>query len=204
MRNILHITASPGGAQSESYRLSGSIVSRLLQRHPEARLVARELWADGMAHVDQEYAAALTGAAAAAPTAQGRGLARSDALIAELEQADAIVIGTPMHNFTVPSTLKAWLDHVVRAHRTFRITPQGKVGQLADRPVYLALTSGSYRVGERARQPDFLEPYLKAILSVVGLRNVTVFSMDGLARGAQAVAEARERALHAMQRHFGT
>lgn len=199
MKNILHITCSPQGLDAASYALSASVAGELLRRHPQAQVLERRLWEHPVPHADGAYAAALGGHA----TAETDSSRLSDRLIAELEQADCLLIGTPMHNYTVPSALKAWLDHVVRAHRTFRITPQGKVGTLADRPVYLALTAGGVRVGPHARQPDFLEPYLKAILAVIGLADVTVFSMDGLARGGDALAEARQLAGEQIRRHFG-
>jgi FMN-dependent NADH-azoreductase len=84
-----------------------------------------------------------------------------------------------------------------------RPTPEGKVGNLYDRPVSLALASGGIRTGERARQPDFLEPYLRAILAMIGLKDVTVFSAEGLALGAERAAEGRARAWAEVARHFG-
>jgi len=205
--NILHISASPLGAQAASRALSNHIVERLLGRHPGASVTLRELaggegGADDIAlpHIDAGYALALS-SAAKEPGVDGAQL-RSDGLIDELMRADIVVIGTPMHNLTVPSTLKSWIDHVVRLHRTMRPTPAGKVGNLHDRPVYLALASGGWRTGERARQPDFLEPYLRAILAMIGLKDVTVFSAEGLALGAEREAEGRARAAAAVDGHF--
>jgi len=206
--NILHISASPRGAQAASRALSNHIVERLLARHPGAGVTLRELaggegGADDAAlpHIDAGYALALS-SAANEPGVDGAQL-RSDGLIEELVRADIVVIGTPMHNLTVPSTLKSWIDHVVRINRTMRPTPEGKVGNLHDRPVYLALASGGIRTGERARQPDFLEPYLRAILAMIGLKDVTVFSAEGLALGAERAAEGRARASAEVERHFG-
>jgi FMN-dependent NADH-azoreductase len=90
----------------------------------------------------------------------------------------------------------------VRARRTFEVTPQGKVGLLRDRPVFLAVASGGRFSGERARQPDFLTPYLKAVLGMVGLHDLRVFSVEGAGLGNEAVAEARARADAALQAHF--
>ena len=104
-------------------------------------------------------------------------MSRSEELIQELESSDFVVIGTPMHNFTVPSALKAWIDHIVRVRRTFNVTTEGKVGTLRDRPVFVAVSSGGRFSGERARQPDFLTPYLKAILGTIGLHDLTFFSV---------------------------
>ena len=129
-------------------------------------------------------------------------MSRSEELIQELERSDYVVIGTPMHNFTVPSALKAWIDHVVRVRRTFNSTREGYVGRLRDRPVFVAVSSGGQFSGERARQPDFLTPYLKAILGIIGLHDLTVFSIEGTALGPDAVVEARIRADQAIENHF--
>jgi FMN-dependent NADH-azoreductase len=101
-------------------------------------------------HVDETYGHTLAGSWPMKPDAcrQPGSLAQSERLICELEAADAVVIGTPMHNYTVPSVLKAWIDHVLRAHRSFGFSAEGKVGLLADRPVYVAVASGG---GYRAK-----------------------------------------------------
>ena len=111
-----------------------------------------------ISHVDENYAISQQ---SSADVSQEGTIAQSEELIAEIESSDFVVIGTPMHNFTVPSALKAWIDHVVRARRTFKMTKEGKVGRLHDRPVFVAVSSGGRFSGERARQPDFLTPYLK-------------------------------------------
>jgi FMN-dependent NADH-azoreductase len=126
----------------------------------------------------------------------------SKELIQELESADFVVIATPMHNFTVPVALKAWIDHVVRVRRTFNVTAQGKLEALRDRPVFVAVSSGGRFSGDRAHQPDFLTPYLKAILGTIGLHDLTFFSIEGSALGPDALVAARTKADHAMQRFF--
>jgi FMN-dependent NADH-azoreductase len=115
-----------------------------------------------------------------------------------------VVIGTPLHNFTVPSALKAWIDHIVRIRRTFNKSAVGYVGTLRDRPVFVAVSSGGRYSGTRARQPDFLTPYLKAILGIIGLHDLTFFSIEGSAFGPQAVAEARTRTDQALQEYFSS
>jgi FMN-dependent NADH-azoreductase len=129
-------------------------------------------------------------------------MSRSEELIQELECSDYVVIGTPMHNFTVPSALKAWIDHVVRVRRTFDSTREGYVGRLRDRPVFVAVSSGGRYSGERARQPDFLTPYLRAILGIIGLHDLTVFSIEGTVLGQDAVVEARIKTDQALEEHF--
>jgi FMN-dependent NADH-azoreductase len=109
-----------------------------------------------------------------------------------------------MHNFTVPSALKAWIDHIVRVRRTFNATADGYAGTLRDRPVFVAVSSGGRFSGQRARQPDFLTPYLTAILGTIGLHDLTFFSTEGSALGGNALAEARARTDQALQAYFST
>ena len=98
-----------------------------------------------------------------------------------------------MHNFTVPALLKAWIDQVVRFGRTFRSTPEGKIGLLADRPTFVLVASGGYIIGERARQPDFLTPYLTAILGTIGIHDVNFVHIDGMTRDADQGDRTRPR-----------
>lgn len=201
--NILHISASPRGLRGDSYRLSEHVVQCLRARYPHAQVTERALWEMALAPVDAIYADALSGSAPEGEaTIRSDATARSDRLIGELEAANVLVIGTPVHNLTVPSVLKTWIDHVVRIHRTVRPTPLGKVGMLPDRPVYIAVTSGGWRTGTKARNPDFFEPYLNAVLGMVGLHNLTFFSMEGMALGEEKAALARREAYAAVDGHF--
>jgi len=190
--NILHITASPRADASFSQNFSKRIVERLLERDPGAVVVRRDFGVIGLPHVDETYGHTLAGSWPMAADAYERpgSLAQSERLICELEAADAVVIGTPMHNYTVPSVLKAWIDHVLRAHRSFGFSPEGKVGLLADRPVYIAVASGGGYTGEGTLQPDFLTPYLEAVFRTIGIRDLHFFPLQRTVAGAEAVAEA--------------
>jgi FMN-dependent NADH-azoreductase len=180
MMQILHVTCSPRGNASESYRLSQKIVGFLLEREPTAILVDRLIGGGAISHIDGGYATALgTPHPSSAEIFPQGSMSRSEELIQELESSDVVVIGTPMHNFTVSSALKAWIDHIVRVRRTFNVTAKGKAGTLRDRPVFVAVSSGSRYSGARARQPDFLTPYLKAILGTVGLHDLTFSPSKG-------------------------
>jgi len=203
MTKILHISCSPRGQVSESGRLSQKIVGFLLRNNPSAIVISRIIGGGALSHIDEDYATAL-GATQQSPTetSQEGSLSRSEELIQELESADFLVIGTPMHNFTVPSALKAWIDHVVRVRRTFNVTPEGKVGTLRDRPVFVAVSSGGRYSGGRAHQPDFLTPYLKAILGTIGLHDLTFFSVEGTALGPDAVAAVRAKTNQALEAYF--
>jgi FMN-dependent NADH-azoreductase len=197
---ILHVSCSPRGHSAESDRLAQKIIGFLLHKEPEAELVNRMIGGGALAHVDENYALAQQSATARVST-EGS-IATSEELILELERADVLVIATPMHNLSVPSVLKAWIDHVVRARRTFNVTSEGKVGTLRDRPVYIAVSSGGRFSGAHARQPDFLTPYLTLILGTVGLRDITFFSVEGTGAGADALADARAATDSALAAHF--
>ena len=199
MTTILHVSCSPRGEASESYRLSRNVIGFLLQSHPEAIVVDRVIGGVGVAPIDADYA---TSQQSSEDISRQGSMARSDAFIQELEDADIVVIATPMHNLTLPAALKAWIDHVVRARRTFNMTPEGKVGVLRDRPVFVAIASGGRFSGERARQPDFLTPYLRTILASIGLRDLTFFSVQGTGAGPEAVAETRAKTDEALKAHF--
>jgi FMN-dependent NADH-azoreductase len=185
MTTILQILVSPR-PQSISRRVAQEVTGRIASDHPEASIIVRDLASDPPPHPDAElYEAILTGAASDDPRFD-----LSEALIAELEAAYCVVIGTPMNNFTVPSTLKAWIDHIVRIRRSFRSSAQGKIGLLRDRPVIVVAAHGGYCDDAPTGQPDFLTPYLHAIFATIGIREVHFLRLEGLARGADAVTNA--------------
>jgi FMN-dependent NADH-azoreductase len=203
MMKILHVICSPRGQESESQKLSRKIIGFLLQRDPTAIVIDRVIGGGVLLHIDDSYATALGATEESSAEGCPKGsMSQSDELIRELESSDYVVIATPMHNFTVPVALKAWIDHVVRVRRTFNVTAEGKVGALRDRPVFVAVSSGGRFSGERAHQPDFLTPYLKAILGTIGLHDLTFFSVEGSALGPDALAKARTKADQTMQAFF--
>jgi FMN-dependent NADH-azoreductase len=187
---ILRVLASPRPA-STSRRIACAIAERMLACAPAARLLDRDLARDPPPHPDGDFADAIV--AKKPPCAA---LARSEEMIAELEAADGVVIGTPMHNFTLPSSLKAWIDHVVRIDRTFRSTRQGKTGLLRDRPVIVVVAQGGFCGDAPPLQPDHLTPYLRAILNTIGIDQVEFVRLEGLSRGAAQV-EATLSSAHA-------
>lgn len=195
--NILHIDCSPR-PESHSRQLSAAIVKRLLAVAPSASIRRRDFAATPLPHASPEYATTLSSPATLAAPLKGA-LELSEALIREVEAADMIVIGTPMNNLTVPSVLKAWIDQILRAGRTFKSTPAGKVGMLRDRPVFIGIASGGVFTGERANQPDFLTPYLSVVLGSIGLKALQFFSVQATAFLDQDQATlARDKALAAI------
>jgi FMN-dependent NADH-azoreductase len=202
---ILRVICSPRGTDSESYRLSQTLINHLIDSHRGTDFIITERGVTGLAHIDADYAQAVSNPRdpSHAPAAKGA-LLRSEQLIRELESADCVVIATPMHNLMVPSALKAWLDHVIQAERTFRITPEGYVGTLRDRPVFVAIASGSTFTGANARQPDFLRPWLKTVLANIGLRDVKFFSVEGTGQKPQALSASRAKTAQESALYFSS
>jgi FMN-dependent NADH-azoreductase len=128
---------------------------------------------------------------------QSANVAFADRLIEELEAADIIVLAVPMYNFSIPSTLKAWIDHVARAGRTFRYSAAGPEGLLKGKKVFVVTGRGGFYSGDSpARVLDFQEPYLRGILGFLGLTDVTFIHVEGLKVSSEAakqgIARARE------------
>jgi FMN-dependent NADH-azoreductase len=189
MTTILQILVSPR-PQSYSRLVAREVTGRIAAARPGARVIERDLAADPPPHPEiMLYEAILS----PTPDDDPR-FALSETLIAELEAADFVVIGTPMNNFSVPSTLKAWIDHIVRIRRTFRSSPEGKIGALRDRPVIVVSAHGGYCGDTPPGQPDFLTPYLAAIFATIGIPSVSFLRLEGLARGPEAVARALDYA----------
>ena len=195
--NILHVDCSPR-PDSHSRQLSAAIVKKLLELAPEARIIRRDLGTAPLPHATADYATALSSPVTLAAPPKGA-LDLAEALIQEIEAADAIVIGTPVHNLTVPSVLKAWIDQILRAGRTFKSTPGGKVGMLRDRPVFIGIASGGVFTGERVSQQDFLTTYLSVVLGSIGLKTLQFLPVQATAflDRDQAIS-AREQALEAI------
>jgi FMN-dependent NADH-azoreductase len=194
MTTILHLRCSPRGAAAFSSRMAEEVVARLLRHHPRAEIVFRDLSADPPPLIDAGFSAAILGPPGEVPPA----LIASEALIRQLEAADMLVIATPMHNYCVPAVLKAWVDQIVRIHRTFASTPAGKVGKLRDRPAWLVVASGGWFTGPAPSgapaQPDFLTPYVRAVLSTIGIDDLHILTLEGVTRGADIAEAAFARA----------
>jgi len=204
MKTILHIEVGPRGERSWSRTFGLEVLDRLQRRYPDARVVRRDLAANPPPVIDAVFADAILRQAEEWTTAERDALGYSEQAIGELEAADIVLIATPMNNYTVPATLKTWIDHIVRIRRTFVGTPQGKVGLLRDRPTYVVTASGGYHTGEGAAvQPDFLTPYLRAILATIGIKEVRFLSLQGVTRGPEVVAAATAAARATLDEWFG-
>ena len=191
MSNILHITASIRGDESVSNALGNRLVEGLAAKNG-ASVTRRDLSANDLPYVSAErFAANLTPAADRTP-AQAELAAIADALIAELQAADTIVIASPIYNFGVPATLKAWADLVARAGTTFKYTETGPVGLLEGKKAYLAIASGGTPVGSDI---DFMSRWLIFFLGFIGITDVEVVAADGImgADGRDKIDRAHEK-----------
>ena len=192
--NILHIDASASDAHtSHSRRLSADLVAKLRAGGDGATVTYRDLAVDLLPHVDTTIRAAWSDDAANDPGLAEIGR-RSRGLVEELKAADTIVIGTPMYNFSVPSTLKAWIDHVAIAGQTFHYTDKGPEGLLGGRKVYLVLSSGGVYSSGPFADFEFLDRYLRAIFAFLGLTDVETVRAEGVAYGPDADAAAMKDA----------
>lgn len=194
MRNVLFVMSSPRNMQSYSYRIAHGIVDELKSRHSAAKIVVRNLAKEPVPHVGVAFVDGLYLEPGMRNATEAKALAISDALIDELKAADVLVLAVPMHNFGLPSVLKAWIDQIVRAGHTFFYSEKGAEGLLKGKKAILVLSRGGVYSEEPMKQLDFQEPYLRAILAFVGITDVHVVRIEGLAMGANAIKNAIESA----------
>jgi FMN-dependent NADH-azoreductase len=198
MSKLLLVTSSLFANQSKSGEIAREFVEAWRRTHPGTSVVERELTAATMPHLSLDALGALMTPPEQRSVEQTASVGFGDGLIEELEAADTIVLAVPMYNFSVPSTLKAWIDHVARAGRTFRYTATGPEGLLKGKKVYVVTGRGGVYTGDSpAKVFDFQEPYLRGILGFLGLDDVTFIHVEGLKvspeAAEQGVAKARER-----------
>ena len=197
---LLHIDSSVLGPNSASRALSAEIVARQVSLHPGMAVMRRDLADDAALHLSSAHLAAWQGGAIA-DAGLGADLAKGGTYLEELIAADIIVIGAPMYNFSVPSQLKAWIDRVVVAGKTFRYGANGAEGLLKNKKVFIASSRGNvYTPGSPAAALEHHESYLTGVLSFIGLTDITIVRAEGLAFGpeAKAAAMSKARAVHAL------
>jgi len=194
---ILHLDSSILGDASTSRLLSAAIVEELLQQHPNAQVVRRDLVADPVTHLTEVIAAGFRapGGVAVTDPATLSEHAKSALLADELLASEVIVIGAPMYNFSVASQLKTWMDRVAQPGRTFRYTADGPVGLSGGRRVIVASTRGGMYSSGAGLSMDFQEAYLKAFFGFLGITDLQFVRAERLTKGpelrAHAIAEAR-------------
>ena len=180
MKTLLQLNTSLYAGEGQSSRLAARFVERWLAANPGAALLQRDLANEPVPHLDaQRFGSFLTKEEARDPV-QKAVVAYSDRLIDELRRADVIVLGLPMYNFGVPSTLKAYFDHVARAGETFRYTGNGPVGLLTGKKAYVVAARGGRYAGTSS---DTQTAYVRQILGFMGIEDVEFVYAEGLAIG---------------------
>jgi FMN-dependent NADH-azoreductase len=180
--NLLHLDSSVLGTQSASRALTAAIVLGQQAGRPDVKVTYRDLVADPLPHLDGAALAKADPAAAA----------EAEKVMAEFLAADVIVVGAPMYNFSVPSQLKAWIDRVAVAGRTFRYTEKGPQGLAGGKTVIVASTRGGIHGGAPS---DFVEPYLRHVFGFLGIEDVRFVTAEGLAYGPEQREAAMAKAL---------
>ncbi len=185
--NVLQINASARSEGAQSTRLADLVVERLRQDAPGLSLTVRDLAANPHPALDEAALQALFTPESDRTPEQAARVALDDALIAEIQATDVLVLGVPMYNFTISSQLKNWLDAIARAKVTFRYTENGPEGLLTGKKVFIALARGGKY---RGTDTDTQVPYLKTILGFLGMTDLSFLYAEGLAMGSEAVEQA--------------
>lgn len=196
---VLRVDASARGESSVSRQLADRMLHELDERVPGLSVVRRDV-AVGLPFVDAAWVGANLAEPDVRDSTQRQALARSDELVAELMAADVLLIATPIYNFGVPASLKAWIDQVARARVTFRYTEHGPQGLLAGKKAYVIVATGGTEVGSAI---DFATPWLKFVLGFLGITDVEVIAADrGMQRGDASRQQAAEQVARVLDRDW--
>jgi FMN-dependent NADH-azoreductase len=182
MSTLLHIDSSPLYGRSVSRELTAAFVNQWKTSHPDGRVVNRDLNATAIPPVNAEWVGAVHTPEQSRTPQDKELLSLSDSLIAELEQADEYVIGVPMHNFSVPSVLKLWIDQIARVGKTFAYGEKGPKGLITAKKVtFIIATGGIYDAQTQMASFNFVEPYLRSVFGFLGVTDSTFFTAGGTA-----------------------
>ncbi|WP_345989069.1 NAD(P)H-dependent oxidoreductase [Chryseobacterium sp. Chry.R1] len=186
MSNVLIINASARKERSLSRHLSEVFTKEWKERHPEDHIVYRNMGQENIPHVTEKWIAAAFKPAGLRTDEDIETLQVSNQLVAELKNADVIVLGTPMYNWSVPSVLKAYIDQVVRVNETVLVNknkPENPyTGLLINKKAYLLMVRGNagYDPGEFYEHMDFQTTYLKTVLNIMGIKNINCMTLNGV------------------------
>jgi len=180
MKKILNVISSPRGEASYSIKLADALIEKLQAAYPGSTVQVKDLTKKAFPHLEEAQLAAFFTPADSLTPENRAAIRHSDEAIAEIMDADILVIGAPMYNFNIPSTLKAWLDHIARRGVTFAYTEQGPVGLVQDKKAYIVIASGGIYSEGLMQSYDFIAPYLKRILGFIGITDVTVLRVEGV------------------------
>lgn len=177
---ILHLISSPRNGASASIKLGNAIVAQLQSKYPDSVVSTHNLTTTSYPHLEEMHLTSFFTPAEVRSAEMEEAVKHSDEAIAELLDSDIIVIGVPMYNFSIHSALKSWIDHIMRAGITFSYAAEGPKGLVTGKKVYLAITSGGVYSDGPMKTMDFAEPYLRHILSFIGITDITAYRAEGL------------------------
>jgi len=177
MKKILRVDSSIFAQEGMSYQLANELINKLQSRYVDSDVVGRNLSESAVPHLDANWLKALSTSKNERNAEQQNMVAYSDALIAEIQNADIIVLAAPMYNFSVPSVMKAWFDHIARAGVTFRYTENGPEGLLKGKKLYLISTRGGMHKGKSS---DTQIPFITTFLNFIGISDIDIIYAEGL------------------------
>lgn len=183
MTTILHIASSGNLKNSVTRQIGAELLNTLKTQDPTVKIISRDLGRNPVPHLTPEMIEVFHQAGAAE-------LAFSDQLVDEVLATDLLVIEAPMHNFSIPSVLKAWIDHILRSGRTFSYDALGPKGLAKNKKAILILGRGGVYSQGPAKMMDYQETYLRAILGFIGITEVESIYIEGVSMGPMKAAEA--------------
>lgn len=180
MKRILHLISSPRGSESASIKLAHAIIEKLQQEYPGSTLEEVDLLKSDVPHLDTAHLRSFFTPAEQLTADDQAAIRYSDNAIAQLMAADIIVVGAPLYNFGITSTLKAWIDHIARAGKTFRYDENGPEGLVKGKKVYVAMSSGAIYSEGIYKSYDHVSPYLESVFGFLGMTDITIYRAEGL------------------------
>ncbi|MCC9065445.1 FMN-dependent NADH-azoreductase [Flavobacterium piscisymbiosum] len=180
MKQILHLISSIQGNESYSIKLGKTIVEKIQDKYPGSTVEELNLVDTEIPHLNPDTLRAFFIPEDQLTQKDQESIAFSNQVVKQLLAADIIVIGAPLYNFTIPSSLKSWIDHITRAGITFGYGENGPVGKVTGKKVYVAMTSGGIYSEGPGKANDFVVPYLKSFLGFLGMTDLTAFRAEGL------------------------
>ena len=180
MKRILHLISSPRGPESLSIKLAEATISKIQQQYPGSTVDTVNLIETNVPHLDTAHLRSFYTPEEQLTPEDQDAIYYSDQAISQLIAADIIVIGAPLYNFGIHSSLKAWIDHIARAGKTFSYSEKGPEGLVKNKKVYIAMSSGAVYSEGLYKTYDFVSGYLTSVLGFLGMTDLTVFRVEGV------------------------
>lgn len=205
MKKVLIVNSSASGSNAESKKLTDVFVAHWKSTHSYSRINFRDLGNVAVPHITAQWIGAAFKPEASRSAAEAEVLKTSDDYIAELLEADVIVIGAPMYNWSIPSSLKAYIDQVLRVNKTFKIdrtnVPHPYVGLLKNKTLVLLLSRGEqgYEKGDDNQYMDFQSPYLKMVFGIMGITRIHVVTLNGKSLGGERFRTSLDASHHTIR-----